>query len=73
MSSPPFPAFPPPPARVINNQPRSVRAIYKTYVDIVHIRKLDKNSRLRPDDGEADPTDRDSHAVHFEEDNELEA
>ena len=41
-----------------NPRHRMLRAIYKTYVDIVHIKKLDSSSRLRPDDEGNDPVDR---------------
>mmetsp|Transcript_11512 Transcript_11512/g.37642 ORF Transcript_11512/g.37642 Transcript_11512/m.37642 type:complete len:695 (-) Transcript_11512:362-2446(-) len=36
-----------------NPRHRSVRSIYKTYVDIVHVRKIDKGKRLQQ---EAEPT-----------------
>ena len=42
----------------VNPRQRSVRSIYKTYVDIVHIKKLDSSSRLRPDDEGNDPVNR---------------
>ena len=41
-----------------NPRHRTLRAIYKTYVDIVHIKKLDSSSRLRPDDEGNDPVSR---------------
>ena len=53
-----------------NPRHRTLRSIYKTFVDIVHIKKLDKGSRLRPDEG-PDPTDRAAYSVPFDEDDEL--
>ncbi|KAL1518638.1 hypothetical protein AB1Y20_002926 [Prymnesium parvum] len=55
-----------------NPRRRTVRSIYKTYVDIVHIRKLEKGNRLQMDSG-ADPTAAGEHRVEFEEGNELAA
>ena len=54
-----------------NPRHRTLRAIYKTFVDIVHIKKLDSSSRLKPDEERNDPTDRHSHNVSFDEDDEL--
>ena len=55
-----------------NPRHRTLRAIYKTYLDIVHIRKLENSSRLAADKCD-DPTDRTSFAVPNAEDDHLES
>ena len=54
----------------VNPRQRNVRAIYKTYVDIVHVRKLDKSKRLAADT--TDATSGEQFFAEFEESNELE-
>lgn len=54
----------------VNPKQRTVRSIYKTYVDIVHIRKLDKSKRLQAD--ATDATSADQFYSQFDEGNELE-
>ena len=53
----------------VNPRQRTVRSIYKTFVDIVHIRKLDRSTRLAAD--EADATAAGEFRTEFEEGNEL--
>ena len=55
----------------VNPRRRTVRSIYKTYVDILHVRKLDKGSRLRGEAAENDPTAAGEFRTVFEEGNEL--
>jgi DNA replication licensing factor MCM4 len=56
----------------VNPKQRSVRSIYKTYVDIVHVRKLDKARRLAPDAPDATEQTSQFYA-EFEETTELES
>ena len=44
----------------VNPKQRTVRSIYKTYIDIVHVKKLDKAKRLQ-----AETTDATDHASQF--------
>uniref|UniRef100_A0A7S3B9I3 DNA replication licensing factor MCM4 n=1 Tax=Haptolina ericina TaxID=156174 RepID=A0A7S3B9I3_9EUKA len=55
----------------VNPRRRTVRSIYKTYVDIIHVRKLDKGRRLQAESSANDPTASAEHHVDFEEGNEL--
>ena len=54
----------------VNPRQRNVRSIYKTYVDIVHVRKLDKSKRMASDT--TDVTSTDQFSAEFDEGNELE-
>ena len=56
----------------VNPKQRSVRSIYKTYVDIVHVRKLDKARRLAPDAPDATEQTSQFYA-EFDETTELES
>ena len=53
----------------VNPKQRTVRSIYKTYVDIVHVRKLDQSKRMAAE--KSDVTSRDAFEAEFEEGNEL--
>ena len=55
----------------VNPKQRTVRSIYKTYVDIVHVRKLDKSKRLQQE--REDVTSTEQFYAEFEEGNELES
>ena len=55
----------------VNPKQRTVRSIYKTYVDIVHIRKLDNSKRMATETN--DVTDTEAFHCEFEEGNELES
>ena len=54
----------------VNPRQRTVRSIYKTYVDIVHVRKIDKSKRMTGDNDGDDPTAKEAFNAEFEEGNE---
>ena len=54
----------------VNPRQRSVRSIYKTYVDIVHVKKLDKAKRMA---NESDEGASERFYSEFEEGNELDS
>ena len=48
----------------VNPRHRTVRALYKTYVDIVHIHKLERGRRVQQEEGAAAEEGGDGYQAH---------